>query len=55
MKYLLSELKYAYHRFFLKINPGFGLHPKYLEFILVKEAIKSIEKGERFSLNFMSK
>jgi len=55
MKYLILELKSVFHKFLLKINLGFGLHPKYLEFILVKEAIKSIEKGERFSLNFMSK
>tara|TARA_B100001142_G_scaffold263431_1_gene266702 strand:- start:1109 stop:2146 length:1038 start_codon:yes stop_codon:yes gene_type:complete len=31
------------------IRPGFGLHPKYLESILGKKAIKDLEKGDAFS------
>ena len=35
------------------IRPGFGLHPKYYFKILGKKALKNLEKGERFSLNFI--
>jgi len=35
------------------IRPGFGLHPKYLTIILGKKATKDLEKGERFSLDFV--
>ena len=31
------------------IRPGFGLHPKYLESILGRKAIKDLEKGDAFS------
>lgn len=35
------------------IRPGFGLHPKYLPEIIGKRVNCNIEKGERFSLNFI--
>jgi len=35
------------------IRPGFGLHPKYLNEILGKRAVKALEKGERFSSSFL--
>lgn len=35
------------------IRPGFGLHPKYLNNIIGKTANDNIEKGERFSLDFV--
>ena len=36
------------------IRPGFGLHPKHLEHILGKKAVKDLEKGTRFSLDFIA-
>jgi len=36
------------------VRPGFGLHPKYLSSILGRKSSKDIEKGERFSLDFVS-
>jgi pseudaminic acid synthase len=35
------------------IRPGFGLHPKYLDFVLGKKVNKNIEKGERFTLELI--
>lgn len=35
------------------IRPGFGLHPKYYNEILGKTATKDLEKGERFSLDYI--
>jgi pseudaminic acid synthase len=35
------------------IRPGFGLHPKHLKDILGKKALKDLEHGERFSLDFV--
>lgn len=35
------------------IRPGFGLHPKYLNQIIGKKANQNIEKGTRFSLEFV--
>ena len=35
------------------IRPGFGLHPKYLNQIIGKKSNKNIEKGTRFSLEFI--
>lgn len=35
------------------IRPGFGLHPKYYHQILGKIANQDLEKGERFSLEFI--
>ncbi|MFN3754476.1 pseudaminic acid synthase [Flavobacterium sp.] len=35
------------------VRPGFGLHPKYYSEILGKTANKDLEKGERFSLDFI--
>ena len=35
------------------IRPGFGLHPKYYPEILGKIANQDLEKGDRFSLNFI--
>jgi len=37
------------------IRPGFGLHPKYLKKILGKKSNQDIEKGTRFSLDFIDK
>jgi len=37
------------------IRPGFGLHPKYLKQILGKKSNQDIEKGTRFSLDFIDK
>ncbi len=36
------------------IRPGFGLHPKYLNKIIEKKSNQDIEKGTRFSLDFIS-
>jgi pseudaminic acid synthase len=33
------------------IRPGFGIHPKYLEYILGKVVDKNLKKGDRFSLD----
>lgn len=35
------------------IRPGFGLHPKYLYQIIGKKSNQNIEKGTRFSLDFI--
>ncbi len=35
------------------IRPGYGLHPKYLKDILGRKALKNIEKGTRFDLDFI--
>jgi len=35
------------------IRPGFGLHPKYLHQIIGKKSNQNIEKGTRFSLDFI--
>jgi pseudaminic acid synthase len=35
------------------IRPGFGLHPKYLPEILGKQSNRNLEKGTRFSLDFI--
>jgi pseudaminic acid synthase len=35
------------------IRPGFGLHPKYLKQIIGKKSNQDIEKGTRFSLDFI--
>jgi pseudaminic acid synthase len=35
------------------IRPGFGLHPKYLYQIIGKRSNQNIEKGTRFSLEFI--
>ena len=35
------------------IRPGFGLHPKYLPQIIGKKSNQNIEKGSRFSLDFI--
>lgn len=35
------------------VRPGFGLHPKYLPQILGKRAVRDLEKGTRFSLDFV--
>jgi pseudaminic acid synthase len=35
------------------IRPGFGLHPKYLHQIIGKKSNQIIEKGTRFSLDFI--
>ena len=37
------------------IRPGFGLHPKYLDFVLAQRAQKSYKKGDRLTLNELSK
>lgn len=37
------------------IRPGFGLHPKYYPEILGKMSNKDLEKGTRFSLDFIKK
>ncbi len=37
------------------IRPGFGLHPKYLHQIIGKKSNQNIEKGTRFSLDFIKK
>lgn len=36
------------------VRPGFGLHPKYLSEILGKNVNRDLEKGMRFSLDFVS-
>lgn len=36
------------------IRPGFGLHPKYYSEIIGKKAKRSVEKGERFSLDIIA-
>jgi pseudaminic acid synthase len=35
------------------VRPGFGLHPKYYEMVLGKKLNQSVEKGTRFSLDFI--
>lgn len=35
------------------VRPGFGAHPKYLAEVMGMSVIKKLEKGERFSLNFV--
>jgi pseudaminic acid synthase len=35
------------------IRPGFGLHPKHYNEILGAKALKNLEKGDRFSLDFI--
>uniref|UniRef100_UPI0037838821 N-acetylneuraminate synthase family protein n=1 Tax=Flavobacterium sp. TaxID=239 RepID=UPI0037838821 len=35
------------------IRPGYGLHPKHYREILGKKANRDLEKGERFSLDFL--
>lgn len=35
------------------VRPGYGLHPKYLQEILGKTAVRDLEKGERFSLDMI--
>ena len=35
------------------IRPGFGLHPKYYYSILGKKVIKDVNKGDRFSFDFI--
>jgi len=37
------------------VRPGFGLHPKYYKEILGKTATKDLEKGDRFSLDFVQR
>jgi pseudaminic acid synthase len=37
------------------IRPGYGLHPKYLPQILGKKTNRDLEKGMRFSLDFVNK
>ena len=37
------------------VRPGFGLHPKYLPEVLGKTAARDLEKGERFSLDFIKR
>ena len=37
------------------IRPGFGLHPKYLHQIIGKKSNQNIEKGTRFSLDFIKR
>jgi len=39
--------------FVRSIRPGFGLHPKYLKEIIGKKANRDLEKGMRFSLEFL--
>ena len=36
------------------VRPGYGLHPKYLPEVLGKKFVKDCQKGERFSLDFIS-
>ena len=36
------------------IRPGFGLHPKYYKDILGKNVNRSLKKGDRFSLDFIT-
>lgn len=38
---------------FRSIRPGFGLHPKYYNFILGKKVLKSLKKGDRLSLDLI--
>ena len=40
--------------FVRSIRPGFGLHPKFLNDILGKKVNRNLEKGTRFSLDFLS-
>ena len=40
--------------FVRSIRPGFGLHPKFLKDILGKKVNRNLEKGTRFSLDFLS-
>ena len=35
------------------VRPGFGLHPRYLPELLGKKVNRNLEKGERFSMNFV--
>lgn len=37
------------------IRPGFGLHPRYFESVLGQKVIQDIEKGEKFSLDFVER
>lgn len=37
------------------VRPGFGLHPKYLKDILGKRINQNLEKGTRFTLEFVNK
>jgi pseudaminic acid synthase len=36
------------------IRPGYGLHPKYLDYLISKKVNQNIDKGTRFSLNFIN-
>jgi pseudaminic acid synthase len=36
------------------VRPGFGLHPKHYKEVLGKTANRDLEKGDRFSLDFVS-
>ena len=36
------------------VRPGYGLHPKHLPEVLGKKFVKDCQKGERFSLDFIS-
>ena len=35
------------------VRPGYGLHPRYLPELLGKKVNRNLEKGERFSMNFV--
>lgn len=36
------------------VRPGFGLHPKHYKDVLGKKAVKDLEKGDRFNLDFIA-
>jgi pseudaminic acid synthase len=36
------------------IRPGFGLHPKYFGMLMGKKALKSLQKGDRLDLEYIS-
>ena len=36
------------------VRPGFGLHPKYFKEIVGKKVKQNLEKGTRFSLEFVN-
>lgn len=36
------------------VRPGYGLHPKFLEYVLGKKVIRALEKGERFSMDMVT-
>lgn len=35
------------------VRPGFGLHPRYLKFIIGRKSVRNLSKGERFRMEYV--